>query len=244
MVDPGQISPPVIRASGVKAFTGSQSMDGHKLTNLANGSNPGDAVNVSQLSATVVPSYWKEMLLSPNQQVNIGGPSAGIAPLQILKLTAPLAAGCILKLRAGGATYTFTEGVDFFMTGAINSDIAALWTVISTVCLGVITPFIVSFYAIDPVNNILMLATNFIETDFAIWDGVGGFNGLILDSGRGPRVYESIAADLIILPVVEPVGSNAGFYRLLTRDNVPEAHPNRHNTAVYFWGTDGNWTAV
>lgn len=174
MINPKQVSPAVILASGAEAFTGAQSMASHKITDLAAGTNPGDVVNVAQLGAVGAPSYWKEMLLSPNQQVNIGGPSAGIAPLQILKLSGPLVAGCILKLRAAGVTYTFTEGGPppwgFTLTGAIVSDIAALWTVISANLVGIVTPHQVPFYAIDPVNNILMLVTNFIETDFAIWD--------------------------------------------------------------------------
>jgi hypothetical protein len=42
-----------IRVDGTRAFTGDQSMGGHKITNLANATNNGDAINKSQLDAAV-----------------------------------------------------------------------------------------------------------------------------------------------------------------------------------------------
>lgn len=43
----------VIQADGGQAFTANQSMGGFKLTNVDDGTNPGDAVNLSQLEAAV-----------------------------------------------------------------------------------------------------------------------------------------------------------------------------------------------
>lgn len=43
----------VIQADGGQDFTADQSMGSHKLTNLDDGTNPGDAVNLSQLEAAV-----------------------------------------------------------------------------------------------------------------------------------------------------------------------------------------------
>lgn len=43
----------VIQADGGQAFTADQSIGGNKLTNLDDGTNPGDAVNLSQLEAAV-----------------------------------------------------------------------------------------------------------------------------------------------------------------------------------------------
>lgn len=48
-----KLAEPVIQADGGQAFTADQSMDGNKLTNLDDGTNPGDAVNLSQLEAAV-----------------------------------------------------------------------------------------------------------------------------------------------------------------------------------------------
>jgi len=48
-----------IKADGTRAFTGNQSMGSNKLTNLANGTDPNDAVNKSQLDAAITGLTWK-----------------------------------------------------------------------------------------------------------------------------------------------------------------------------------------
>jgi hypothetical protein len=51
----------LIKVNGSVAFTADQSMGGHKLTNVANGSSSGDAVNFGQLSAIVAANLdWKD----------------------------------------------------------------------------------------------------------------------------------------------------------------------------------------
>jgi hypothetical protein len=49
-----------IKRDGSVAFTGDQSLGNKKITNLANGTNPNDAVNKSQLDAVSAGITWKE----------------------------------------------------------------------------------------------------------------------------------------------------------------------------------------
>ncbi|HEX7295269.1 MAG TPA: hypothetical protein VF251_05915 [Pyrinomonadaceae bacterium] len=52
-IDLSKLAEPVIQADGGQSFTADQSMGGNKLTNLDDGTNPGDAINLSQLEAAV-----------------------------------------------------------------------------------------------------------------------------------------------------------------------------------------------
>lgn len=52
-IDLSKLAEAVIQADGGQAFTADQSMGGNKLTNLDDGTNPGDAINLSQLEAAV-----------------------------------------------------------------------------------------------------------------------------------------------------------------------------------------------
>ena len=52
-IDLSKLAEAVIQADGGQDFTGDQSMGSHKLTNLADGTNPADAVSKSQLDAAV-----------------------------------------------------------------------------------------------------------------------------------------------------------------------------------------------
>jgi len=49
-----------IKADGTRAFTGDQSMGSHKLTGLSSGTDPNDAVNLSQLDAAITGLSWRE----------------------------------------------------------------------------------------------------------------------------------------------------------------------------------------
>lgn len=49
-----------IKADGTVAFTGDQSMGSNKLTSVANGTDPNDAVNLSQLDNAVTGISWRE----------------------------------------------------------------------------------------------------------------------------------------------------------------------------------------
>lgn len=52
-IDLTKLAETVIQADGGQAFTADQSMGGNKLTNLDDGTDPGDAINLSQLEAAV-----------------------------------------------------------------------------------------------------------------------------------------------------------------------------------------------
>src|ERR1043166_10017597 len=52
-IDLSKLAEAVIQADGGQDFTADQSMGGFKLTNLADGTNPADAVSKSQLDAAV-----------------------------------------------------------------------------------------------------------------------------------------------------------------------------------------------
>lgn len=70
-----------ILVAGTRAFSGNQSMGGNKLTNLANGTASGDAVNYSQLSAlsSIIQNFeWQPSALSIElDSANITSPTTG-----------------------------------------------------------------------------------------------------------------------------------------------------------------------
>jgi hypothetical protein len=56
----GKLVEAYINSDGTRAFSGAQSMGNNKLTNMANGTDPNDAVNLSQLDAATTGLSWKD----------------------------------------------------------------------------------------------------------------------------------------------------------------------------------------
>jgi len=49
-----------MKADGTRPFVGNQSMGGNKLTNVANGTDPNDAINLSQLDNALSGIFWRK----------------------------------------------------------------------------------------------------------------------------------------------------------------------------------------
>jgi len=74
-VTAAKVASDVIIAAGTNPFTGNQSLGGNKITSLANGTAPTDAINLSQLTAAVagITSTFNAQALSATNIISLSG---------------------------------------------------------------------------------------------------------------------------------------------------------------------------
>ena len=179
-------TPETATAIVTKQFATSFSMGGNKITNVANGTNPGDAVNFSQLSAVgaIVPASLNVKSCITTAAINSG---TAYTSISIAACPQPMNSGSQLNLLlySAGAVTTQTVTLSSAVTAGATSISVNSFTPSSTFPIGT---ELVLLSATLPINTLFPGATKLKVTvvgSGAGGGGAGGATGTTLQAGAG-----------------------------------------------------------
>jgi hypothetical protein len=218
-------------------MSGDIDMDSNSITNLADGANPGDAVNYGQLQAVAaVSKLWKEILLISDQLVD--GASGGIYAAQVLKLSANLETGDTISLYDGTNTESFIAGTDFSIGADINATLANISAEIvadSNIAISTTTTLLDS---VDATNDVLILWQDTIGESTRIYGNAGAATRSLIANPTLTNVYEALSSDMVALPTTQPEATNFGFSREYASLELHETHYCRVCDSQFSWDAD------
>jgi len=210
----------------------------NKITNIANGTDSGDAINYSQLQDLATQGKaWKEVVFAETQLVS--GAAGGIYAAQVLTLSSNLVAGDVIYLNDGTNTETFTMDGNVAVGGTIDITLANLETAIDAGDIA-ISAATSALSTIDDTNNVLIIWQDTIAEDTKIYvDDAETAGRCLIAPTTLLNMYEASAADLVAPPTALPGSTNFGFSRLFADLVDNETHMCRACDASWTWDGDG-----
>lgn len=213
----------------------------NKIINISNGTDNGDAVNLSQLlDVSTAGKAWKEVIFSNEQLVN--GAGGGIFSAQALKLSSNLIQDDIIYLNDGTNTETFTFGAgtsEISIGVDIDATLANLETAIDAGAIA-ISAVTGSLSTIDDTNNVIIIWQDAIGEDTKLYvnDADTATRVLIAPTSL-LNMYEADSDDMTAAPTSLPGATNFGFSRLKAELVDNETHMCRECDASFTWDADG-----
>jgi hypothetical protein len=220
-------------------FTGVVDMGTHKITSLATGTNPNDAVNLAQMQLAVsTGNTFKEAILSAVQLSS----SQGILPAAVIDIVTNPVIGdtIILKSAASTETWTFAATRTGAFTVAIGGTVLVtmenLSAAIALDSSGETGYFDSSLLVLNNVGEVLVMdkTTTTLPSTTRIYGVWGTQASCRIVPFNGATQY-TIAAASVTLPAVDPGTTQFGFGRTVVDLTDGEVHAALDNNSQWAW---------